>query len=914
MKALKNVIITAILLLIPIFSYSTEVGDYQSKGNVDFSSKNNWQVYNGTKWVNASTPPPLTHNTTTTVNNYAIIDVDIDVEGTLIINTTVSSNNNPDINIPGNLIINSGNGLYFTGNINVLSGGIFTNNGQMNISGGTLTVSGNHAISSTGQDYCFGGVAIQSTGTIINNNVFQSYSTLNINGSLQTNGTNFYLSGNITVNNNAQVVFNQNGGSGSIPVATWSTGSTLIITGVTSSIPQNMNQSFYNLVWDCGSQSQDLNFYDVLKTVNGDLTISNTNNKKLTLFNWSSSTLNVGGNLNISGNSKLTLGGGGSNNAVINVNGNYTQSGGTLDLGNSINTMYVKGNFTSTGGTLTKSSGTVKLVFNGTSTQTFTSSNANESSNNVSIEVASGSNLQLASNMKVLGDANTNFTVNGTLNIANYNLVNNFNILISSTGTLICGTGIISTSDATLAKFDISNGSTFSIGSPLGISTTGNTGNIQVKGTRTYLSNAKYIYGGTSAQVTGNGLPTSVNDFVISNPEGVTLSQNLIVSDSLFMNEGSITTGSYTFNLTNTKPGSLSYTSGVIYGKLTRTFSTSYTSAYIFPVGKSDLRRNASVSLQSTSGTSTGTITVQYVPGDPSGVLTPLTETNGYIVNTYSKDGMWQFDYSGAANVNYNLSLIDEGILGVNVPSTLRIISRPNPTTTWALNGSHSNGSGNPTTAKRNYLTFTSSTQFAVAGNSVENPLDGSLPVEMVSFTSNVTNNTNVKLSWVTSSEMNNAGFEVQRKDKNTDYIKIGYVIGNNNTSSYSHYSFTDNTLTTGKYSYRLKQIDNNGNFEYFTLSNEVEIGSPNKYSLSQNYPNPFNPVTKISFAVAVAGQVTLKVYDMTGREVKTLVNETKAPGFYSIDFNGSNLSSGIYLYRLTTKDFSDTKKMALIK
>jgi hypothetical protein len=101
----------------------------------------------------------------------------------------------------------------------------------------------------------------------------------------------------------------------------------------------------------------------------------------------------------------------------------------------------------------------------------------------------------------------------------------------------------------------------------------------------------------------------------------------------------------------------------------------------------------------------------------------------------------------------------------------------------------------------------------------------------------------------------------------------------------------------------------------YQTLSGVIStITVPNKYSLKQNYPNPFNPVTKINFALPKQGFVTLKVYDMIGREVRTLVNETKSAGNFTVDFNGSDLSSGIYFYKLESEGFSDVKKMMLIK
>ncbi|MCB0729337.1 MAG: T9SS type A sorting domain-containing protein, partial [Ignavibacteriae bacterium] len=129
-----------------------------------------------------------------------------------------------------------------------------------------------------------------------------------------------------------------------------------------------------------------------------------------------------------------------------------------------------------------------------------------------------------------------------------------------------------------------------------------------------------------------------------------------------------------------------------------------------------------------------------------------------------------------------------------------------------------------------------------------------------------------------------------------------------------SNYSYIDRNLASGNYNYRLKQIDFNGNFEYFNLSSEVNIGIPVKYDLSQNYPNPFNPSTKINYALPTDGQVSIKIFDMSGKEVMSLVNEVKTAGYYSVNFNAANLSSGIYFYRLSSADFTATKKMMLVK
>ncbi|HMQ70590.1 MAG TPA: choice-of-anchor J domain-containing protein [Ignavibacteria bacterium] len=189
----------------------------------------------------------------------------------------------------------------------------------------------------------------------------------------------------------------------------------------------------------------------------------------------------------------------------------------------------------------------------------------------------------------------------------------------------------------------------------------------------------------------------------------------------------------------------------------------------------------------------------------------------------------------------------------------------------------------------------------------------GLLPVELSSFVSVVTNN-NVTLNWSTASETNNSGFDIERSNATGEWSKAGSVTGNGTTELTSNYSFTDRNLNSGIYNYRLKQIDYNGNFEYFNLSNEVNVGVPSQFELSQNYPNPFNPSTSINFELPFDGKVSLKVFDMSGKEVSTLVNEVKAAGYYTYSFNASGLTSGIYFYTLNSNNFSSTKKMLLIK
>lgn len=191
------------------------------------------------------------------------------------------------------------------------------------------------------------------------------------------------------------------------------------------------------------------------------------------------------------------------------------------------------------------------------------------------------------------------------------------------------------------------------------------------------------------------------------------------------------------------------------------------------------------------------------------------------------------------------------------------------------------------------------------------------LPVELSSFTSTV-NGRNVELNWATAEELNNSGFDVERSVAGTSsWAKIGFVAGNGTTSEAKSYSFSDRGLATGDYSYRLKQIDYNGNFEYFNLSNEVIIGVPTAFDLGQNYPNPFNPSTKIDYAIPFEGKVSLTIFDNSGREVAKLVNGNLSAGYYTASFDASSLSSGVYYYRLSingTSNITETKRMMLVK
>ena len=150
-------------------------------------------------------------------------------------------------------------------------------------------------------------------------------------------------------------------------------------------------------------------------------------------------------------------------------------------------------------------------------------------------------------------------------------------------------------------------------------------------------------------------------------------------------------------------------------------------------------------------------------------------------------------------------------------------------------------------------------------------------------------------------------------KVKSQKWENIGFVEGNGTTTERNTYRFTDNDVSAGKYVYGLKQIDYDGSFEY-SKEVEIDVTSPQKFSLEQNHPNPFNPTTTISYELPVKSVIRLKVYNTLGEEIATLVNEEKSAGRYEVEFDGSSLPSGVYIYRLTAGSYTASKKLVLLK
>lgn len=287
----------------------------------------------------------------------------------------------------------------------------------------------------------------------------------------------------------------------------------------------------------------------------------------------------------------------------------------------------------------------------------------------------------------------------------------------------------------------------------------------------------------------------------------------------------------------------------------------------------------------------------------------------------------WPFDYPCGSTVSFAIEDVFEIYIDVTnddytCPITLDYFL--NPPTASVLFDPPLPMTGSPGATLKTHLIFASNTEthftLKLRARDCHDTsycyldFDWVLPVELTSFVSVIYKN-DVTLKWITASETNNERFEIERSSGNSQqWNKVGTVPGFGNSSTPVSYSFNDNGLNAGNYNYRLKQIDFNGNSEFHNLNTEVVIGIPGNFDLSQNYPNPFNPVTQIDFQIPDAGIVNLSIYDNSGKLVSVLTDGFKPAGYYKALFNASDLSSGVYYYRLKSDNFSQVKKMMLIK
>lgn len=407
----------------------------------------------------------------------------------------------------------------------------------------------------------------------------------------------------------------------------------------------------------------------------------------------------------------------------------------------------------------------------------------------------------------------------------------------------------------------------------------------------------------------------------------LTCSGNMTVDGTLTLSNGVINMGANTLTIgtSASNPGGLTRTGGSVIGTIKRWFNTSTTTNSVFPLDYGDGSNYVGALISFTGAPTTG------------GSLTATFHTSG--AGTLSDNGgsgsinvggifpgvnfinlaqqYWTITAGdGLAGYTYDVTFIANNM---NVSSTAYlytgVVKRDNGSQPWGWNQSnHVNTTSPGAVPTLGGTGFTSFSDFGVSGN-----MDNLLPVELGTFTANI-DKRHVTLNWTTVTETNNTGYDIERKaSESQSWSKISFVEGHGTTTLPQSYRYEDRNLASGKYNYRLKQIDNNGNYHYIPLTTLVEIGVPTKYDMSQNYPNPFNPSTKINFDLPFDSKVTIRLFDITGREVATILNQTVLAGYQTVQFNASSLASGTYFYNIMAEGnngnkFVNTKKMVLVK
>jgi hypothetical protein len=447
--------------------------------------------------------------------------------------------------------------------------------------------------------------------------------------------------------------------------------------------------------------------------------------------------------------------------------------------------------------------------------------------------------------------------------------------------------------------------------------------------------------GNLSSIITVGTYSSTNNDF-----NGITINKTggakVICGSDVFLDQGSsncvsqltltsgiVETGNYSINALSTTTTDVvsASSSSYVNGALGRGMSNSAGKVNSFPVGDSKSYRPISVR-STTGGVASGHYcTVRCISGDASSVTT--TYAGGidkvsrvrYYQVTYNKGIGTGADTMSFSQFNPSYG-IDDGVAAGN--TDLRVAYSIDAKSTWTAmtqGTAHTTSlTSPPTTITPTALTIpiklysgNSSSKILVALAKVSGTTTNTLPVELTSFEAVVSNRA-VTLVWNTATENNSAVYEIERKKLSAaTWETVGTLTAAGSSSSPKHYTFVDGDVGSGYYSYRLKMVDLDGTYTY-SAEQAATIGLPAKFALSQNYPNPFNPSTQIEYALPEGAVVQMKIYSLTGNLVKTLLNERKEAGYYTVEFNAAELPSGVYFYQLSGGGRQIVKKMMLLK
>jgi hypothetical protein len=800
-------LLTMILVVTMAWSQTTRTWVPSSGGSwntgtnwnpVGIPAANDLVVFNtGFSGIVNNVPASITLGRLTVTNN-----TNLTLQATAVRTLTMAAGTGTD------LVIDAGSALTMGTNINIT----LANNATATIDG-TLTV---------------------NTGRTYDGN--QTGNVTTVNGTIQNSGS---IHGTITAllfQSGSTYIHTQNGGS--IPIGGWDVASTCQVTGVSVSVPAQLDQAFGNFTWNCAGQTGDITTGTELETINGDFTVTNTNNEVFRASSGSTVTLTIGGDFIINGASALyVIQNGNGNTKTCDVAGDFNMTAGTLRMtsagSNGTSVFNVAGDFSHTGGTITElGSGTSTIVFDGTGVQDYTSGGTN--SNAINYTVNSGAAINFGTS-----------------------------VLSGSTGTFTLSAG---------AKIVTSNANGLSA-----------TGSVQI--TRSYNSGADYEFRGASTGTFTTTTNPQVRDLTVNNSSGaVTLAQPMTVDRNFVLTDGLLTTTSTNLLTINTAGTSTAATAtSFVDGPMAKVG----TAAFTFPVGKSGQGyRNIGITAPALSST----FQAEFFKADPpagtlgSG-LTHKSTCEYWELGRTAGTGSAQVTLSWESNSSCN------GASYVTDLSTLRVAHLVGGT--WVDEGNQAT-SGNTSSGSITSNLISTFSPFTLASSAgSQNPL----PVMFANVRA-YEKNSGIQIEWSNLTERDIVNYTVERSADGRNYTTLSQQLPKRNLNDKADYTEFDAAPANGANFYRVKVLEIGGKIIYSKVL-RVEKGNV-KQSFSM-YPNPVagNDVT-VSLAGVKQGQYKVRVVNGAGQDVfqkvlavqgsgitQTLELPAVKPGVYTMVING---------------------------
>jgi len=718
--------------------------------------------------------------------------------------------------------------------------------GRLNVSAGTVTFSGQGGTitltinnSTGGADLIIANGAALVQNASVDNLVLGNSATADISGTLTENGI-YNTDGTtvVTTVSNTGIIDNRNtitcttasklmmsSGSryihafngGNIPDATWNANSTIEFTGITTTLPGNFGGliAYGNVTWNNTLQTGNISFAGALNTVNGNLSIQSTG----------------------TGDIRLKNSGGGT--TTTNVAGNFSLSGGTLNIVGTSQThdLNVDGNVSISGGTLTRTGGTGNFNFSGASTQTF---------------------------------SKTGGTITSTVNFT-----------INAGAIVDFGTSVL---DGTLATFTLANNGKIITGNANGIRSTGAFGSIQVGGTRTYNSGADYEFRGATTGTFTTTTNPQIDNIIINNTGGdVTLSQPMTVNTSLTLTAGALVSTATNFlSLVVNATVSGASNSSFVSGPIRKTGNNAFT----FPTGRVGA---GYVPIAISAPGNVGTImTAEYLRGTPPNA----TNITAAGIKHISTCDYWTLDQTGIASavnvtLNWNGNNPCNGVNYVTDPTTIKAVHYNG--TSWNT-ASPSNGTGSAATGSVTWTGVTVFSPFALGTTASGN--NNPLPV-LFDNVKAFERSGGIQVEWSNLTERDLIEYVVERSTNGRDYIDYISLTPKSNLNEKADYSQFDATPAKGANFYRIRALEQSGKMIYSKVL-RVEIGGTRKgFSI---YPNPvMGHVLTLSLTGVNQGTYNVRVVTTTGQDVFHKTIQTQASGITQTVELPSSIKPGVY-------------------